>query len=96
MLLKPSPIEAVPEETARIARAAFRKGNPLLRLRDEFGAIFADADFADLSPSPGSPGWRRGGWPWSPCCNSARISLTGRPPRRCALGSTGSTPSGWS
>ena len=61
MSLKLSPIEPVPEETARIARAAFRKGNPLLKLRDELGAIFADADFADLFPrlgQPGLPPWR--------------------------------------
>jgi transposase len=61
MSLKPSPIEPVPEGTARIARAAFRKGNPLLRLRDELGAVFADADFADLFPKLGQPGlppWR--------------------------------------
>src|SRR5947199_1197088 len=59
--LKPSPIQPVPEETARVARAAFRKGNPLLKLRDELGAIFADADFADLFPERGQPGlapWR--------------------------------------
>jgi hypothetical protein len=48
MSLKPSPIEPVPEETARVAKAAFRRGNPLLKLRDELGAVFADADFADL------------------------------------------------
>jgi transposase len=61
MSLKPSPIQPVPEETARVARAAFRKGNPLLRLRDELGALFADADFADLFPRLGQPGlapWR--------------------------------------
>ncbi len=61
MSIKPSPIEPVPEETARIARAAFRKGNPLLQLRDELGPIFADADFADLFPKRGQPGlapWR--------------------------------------
>ena len=61
MSLKLSPIEPVPEETARIARAAFRKGNPLLKLRDELGAIFADEDFADLFPRlgrPGLPPWR--------------------------------------
>jgi transposase len=61
MSLKPSPIQPVPEETARVARAAFRKGNPLLRLRDELGALFADADFADLFPrlgQPGLPPWR--------------------------------------
>src|SRR5688572_23388368 len=56
MSLKLSPIEPVPEETARIARAAFRKGNPLLKLRDELGAIFADADFADLFPRLGQLG----------------------------------------
>jgi transposase len=61
MSLKPAPIEPVPEETARVARAAFRKGNPLLELRDELGTIFADADFADLFPRlgrPGLPPWR--------------------------------------
>jgi len=61
MSLKPTPIEPVPEATARIAKAAFRKGNPLLKLRDELGAIFRDEDFADLFPKLGQPGlppWR--------------------------------------
>jgi transposase len=61
MSLKPSPIGPVPEGTARVARAAFRKGNPLLKLRDELGTVFADADFADLFPrlgQPGLPPWR--------------------------------------
>src|SRR3954467_15991448 len=61
MSLKPSPIDPVPEATARVAKAAFRKGNPLLSLRDELGAVFADADFADLFPKlgrPGLPPWR--------------------------------------
>ena len=61
MSLKPTPIEPVPEATARVAKAAFRRGNPLLTLRDELGAIFADADFADLFPERGQPGlapWR--------------------------------------
>jgi transposase len=61
MSLKPSLIEPVPEATARVARAAFRKGNPLLKLRDELGVIFRDEDFADLVPRRGQPGlapWR--------------------------------------
>jgi transposase len=61
MSLKPGPIPPVPQETVRVARAAFRKGNPLLELRDELGAVFADADFADLFPKRGQPGlppWR--------------------------------------
>src|SRR3712207_9284049 len=61
MSLKSSPIEPVPEGTARVAKAAFRRGNPLLSLCDEFGAIVTDADFADLFPrlgQPGLPPWR--------------------------------------
>ena len=61
MSLRPSPIRPVPEGTVRVARAAFRKGNPLLEPRDELGVIFADADFADLFPERGKPGlapWR--------------------------------------
>jgi transposase len=61
MSLKPSPLGPVPEGTTRVARAAFRKGNPLLKLRDELGTVFADDDFTDLFPKLGQPGlapWR--------------------------------------
>src|SRR3954454_3572961 len=57
----PAVIQPVPEETARVARAAFRKGNPVLQLRDELGTIFSDEGFADLFPKLGQPGlppWR--------------------------------------
>ena len=40
MSLKPMEIPPVPEETARVARAAFPKGTPFLRLRDELGVIY--------------------------------------------------------
>src|SRR3954451_24475451 len=61
MSLKPTPVGPVPELTAYVARAAFPKGNPYLRLRDELGVIFADDDFADLFPRRGQPAlapWR--------------------------------------
>jgi transposase len=61
MSLKPTPIQPVPEETARVARAAFPKGNPYLTLRDQLGVIFQDDDFVDLYPNDGHPGlspWR--------------------------------------
>jgi transposase len=61
MSLKPTPIPLVPEETVRVARAAFPKGSSYLRLRDEFGALYEDADFAQLFPAVGQPGlppWR--------------------------------------
>jgi transposase len=61
MSLHPHVIAPVPEETARVARAAFPKGNPYLLLRDTLGTIFQDDDFATCFPLDGQPGlppWR--------------------------------------
>jgi transposase len=61
MSLHPHIIEPVPEETARVARAAFPKGHPSLTFRDALGTIFQDEDFAALFPAwgqPGLPPWR--------------------------------------
>jgi transposase len=48
MSLKPQDLSTVPEETARVAHAAFPKGNPYLTLRDELGALYEDETFAPL------------------------------------------------
>jgi len=46
----------VPEETARVARAAFPKGNNLyMRMRDHLGSIFDDEQFAALFSHTGQP-----------------------------------------
>jgi transposase len=61
MSLRPHGIPPVPEETARVARAAFPHGSPYLTFRDTLGTIFQDEDFAALFPAPGQPGlppWR--------------------------------------
>jgi transposase len=61
MSLHPHVIASVPEETARVARAAFPKGHPYLTFRDALGTIFQDEDFATLFPAwghPGFPPWR--------------------------------------
>jgi transposase len=61
MSLHPHSLEPVPEETVRVARAAFPKGNPYLTLRDALGTIFQDNDFAACFPlcgQPGLPPWR--------------------------------------
>jgi transposase len=61
MTLKAQPIPAVPEETARVAKAAFPKGNAWVRLRDALGTVFEDESFASLFPGCGQPGeapWR--------------------------------------
>ena len=61
MCLKPEPLAAVPEETARVAKAAFPAGNLCLTLRDQIGTLFSDEQFLDLFPTRGQPAqapWR--------------------------------------
>src|SRR5262245_30229018 len=61
MSLHPHVLAPVPEETVRVARAAFPKGHPYLTFRDALGTIFQDEDFTALFPLEGQPGlppWR--------------------------------------
>ncbi len=61
MSLQPEPIGPVPDDTVRVARAAFPKGNPYVRLRDDLGLFYTDEQFADLFPMRGQPAevpWR--------------------------------------
>jgi transposase len=61
MSFKPQAIGPVPEETARLARAAYPKGNISLQLRETLGTIYEDEQFADLFPQRGQPAeapWR--------------------------------------
>ena len=60
MSLHPRPIFDVPEETARIAHAAFPKGNIYLRMRDRLGVFFTDKQFAPLFSERGQPAFS----PW--------------------------------
>lgn len=60
MSLDPQTNYAIPEDTRRVARAAFPKGNLYMRMRDELGEVYGDARFAELFPGRGqkaeSPG----------------------------------------
>ncbi len=61
MSLKPERINPVPEETARIAHAAYPKGNVCMHMRDELGTMYHDERFADLFSHTGQPAeapWR--------------------------------------
>jgi transposase len=60
MTLHPQAIGPVPEETARVARAACPKGNPYLALRDLLGPRSEDQQFAALFPPHGQPAFA----PW--------------------------------
>ena len=55
MSLRPQAPPAVPEETRRIARAAFPKGTLCLRIADALGPVYQDSQFAALFPRRGRP-----------------------------------------
>ena len=53
MTLHPPADFAIPEETIRVARAAYPRGNMLMKMRDAPGAIYQDQSFASLFPHNG-------------------------------------------
>ncbi len=55
MSLRSPLFSCLPDETARVARAAFPRGNPYLRMYDMLGPLFASPAFADLYPGEGQP-----------------------------------------
>jgi transposase len=55
MSLKPVDLTSIPEETSRVAKASFPKGNLYLKLRDQLGALYQDETFSHLFPTAGSP-----------------------------------------
>jgi transposase len=60
-MLRPMPIVPIPPEPARVARAAFPKGNRYLRVADALESLFADEVFLALFPTHGQPAlppWR--------------------------------------
>ncbi len=64
MSLQPRRLQEVPEETARIAHAAFPKGNVYMRLRDELGMLMKTRTLRRYFPRSGSPPKRHGGSRW--------------------------------
>lgn len=48
---------AIPEQTAAVAQAAFPKSNSIMRMRDAFGALFFNQQFAHLYHAEGAPAY---------------------------------------
>ena len=95
MSLRPETRTEVPSSTAAVARAAFPRGNPYLRLRDALGTVFSDAQFAPLFPSRGQPAET----PWRLALVTVlqfAENLSDRRPRPSAVGSTGNIYLAWS
>lgn len=47
---------SIPEETVRVARAIYGRGNLYMQIRDELEGVLSDETFGDLYPSQGRPG----------------------------------------
>jgi transposase len=60
MSMYPQELGSIPEETARVARAACPKGTSAMRLRDALGDLYQDEQFAALYPVEGQPAYA----PW--------------------------------
>ena len=54
-MLRPQNSPIVPEETRRVARAAFPKGTLCLRIADVLGPVYQDSQFMALFPRRGQP-----------------------------------------
>jgi len=46
--LHPRDRSLIPEMTASVARTSFLKGNTYMKMRDELGVLYLDADFITL------------------------------------------------
>lgn len=50
-------LDEIPGQTAAVAKAAFPKGNVVMKIRDELGMLFEDEEFSMLYPDIGQPAW---------------------------------------
>src|SRR3954453_19120623 len=80
MSLRPQPARSIPEETQRVAQAAFPKGTLCLRIADELGPLYCDDQFAALFPTRGQPAVS----PARPGLPSVLQDVEGRPDRQAA------------
>ena len=55
MSLQPMSVPPVPADTARLAKAVFKKGNLYMTIGDQIGYLFADIDFSEMYAADGSP-----------------------------------------
>ena len=85
MSLQPHPIAPVPEDTARMARAAFPTGNLYREMREELGGLYEDALFAPLFHRRGQPAeapWRLALVTVMPCVEGLSVRQAAEAVRR--------------
>ncbi len=84
MSLNAPRFSVIPEDTARVAKAAFPKGNRYLLLRDALGPCLSVWTFSTSSPMKDVPPKIRPGSPSSRCYSSpSGYRMSKRPMRYC-------------
>jgi hypothetical protein len=81
MSIHPQAIGSIPEETVRVARAVFPRGNIYLTMRDQLGTLYEDQDFAASFPNEDGLRKRPSSSPWFVSSNSLKGSLIGKQQR---------------
>ena len=74
MSLHPQATYPVPEDTRRVARAAFSHGNVYIQVADHLGNIYNDAQFTALFPHAANPPKRLPAWRWPRFSNLLKVS----------------------
>jgi transposase len=70
MSMYPRGLDPIPEETARVARAVYPRGNLVMHLREVLGGLYQDQAFVGVFATRGRPA--EAPWRWCWCCNSSR------------------------
>ena len=55
MSMKPKTSYPIPEQTQRVAKAAFARGHIYLKVTEALGMLYHDEQFAELFPRRGQP-----------------------------------------
>ncbi len=82
-------VYCIPDDTARVARAAFPKGNTYLRMRDTLGPSYTNQSLLRSFRRQANPPKHRRTWHSSPSCNSRKGSPTRKRRTPSAAGSIG-------
>jgi transposase len=55
MSIKTNEVKEIPEQTKKVAKAVFKKGNIYLKVIEELGMIFSDEEFSEMFSNTGRP-----------------------------------------
>ena len=95
MSLHPQATYPIPEETQRVARAAFPRGNIYMQVADRLGTSTTTRSSRRFSPGAANPPKRRHVWRWPRSSSLQKACPIAKPRRPSAAVSIGNMSWGW-